>query len=352
VATFDASEPNTPHLLVKSGWQKLGEKKTMATHQEVVQRFESNQINRRTGDCSWQGSSVFCQGDALYSYGLHFVLAFRLAPNLFLKNGDRYSVSTSQHQAIVQRTLSGPTISFDALEPMLPKRFLGIASSGIAELGESNVLDYIEDSTVPCQRDKETGEWSNGFQPPNQGMFVETGSNDETAWGYWHTLGGALIRTNGSRFLCSLDEGIYFVSELSGKPDTVAEAFEDLKPAAVKEAESAGVKVQRQGEWFAIPSSRMRDGYWRYRLGCTQAHLTKTVAPIAPLPKQDSSSNEHWVRHLELNGELWGRGRMIHRNSWTGEPTREHRSLLLGDTWHRLVKNTELQSRSIGGRFD
>ena len=67
----------------------------------VVEKFLEGITNKRA-------SNFFSKGDALYSFGEHFELAIRRAKedNLqnkkewFLLNGDKYSITTSQHQGV------------------------------------------------------------------------------------------------------------------------------------------------------------------------------------------------------------------------------------------------------------
>ena len=54
-------------------------------------------------------------------------------------------------------------------------------------------------------------------------------------------------------FLYGTDEYQRFVAELIKPAFTVAEAYETMKPQAVKDRESKGLEVKRQGEWFMIP---------------------------------------------------------------------------------------------------
>ena len=86
-----------------------------------------------------------------------------------------------------------------------------------------------------------------------------------------HTLGDSVLRVKDRYYLSGVDEtgkgsGMYFFAELVTKqaPPTLEEAYNTLKPKAVREAEGRELNVLRQGEWFAIPaqvrtSELMRD---------------------------------------------------------------------------------------------
>jgi len=86
-----------------------------------------------------------------------------------------------------------------------------------------------------------------------------------------HTLGDSVLRVKDRFYLSAVDEtglgmGMYFLAELATDraPASLQDAFNALKPPAVREAEAQGASVLRQGEWFAIPtklltSELMRD---------------------------------------------------------------------------------------------
>lgn len=76
-----------------------------------------------------------------------------------------------------------------------------------------------------------------------------------------HFTGNSLFKVGTKYFLFDLDRRevkhkIFnpFLSEIPGKPKTIAEAYSMLKPDVVKRAEANGLEVKRQGEWFFIPS--------------------------------------------------------------------------------------------------
>ncbi len=60
-------------------------------NEEVAIEFVRGNLSQ--GD----GSNFYFRGDILYSYGSHYILAKRIAPNEYLINADRYSVTTAMH---------------------------------------------------------------------------------------------------------------------------------------------------------------------------------------------------------------------------------------------------------------
>ena len=370
----------------------------MVAHSEIAKKFADRKVNRRTGDCSWSGSRMYSSGDTLYSYGSHFPLARFLGEKageaVFIKNGDRYSSSTSGHQSITQGVCKGPTVSVSALRAA-GINFHTLALSPVEEQKEERRYKWDTDETFNNRlaafliahrpdfrehiyRDREGRYWkeldyktvkskrpafSDPFTAPRQGMFVPYGGQDEDdptyTSGCWHVLGAALIRRADQDFLCSLDEGQYFVAQLPHAVNTIDQAFNALKPNDVRRAERQGVPVLRQGEWFFIPTGLDHAGFAQ-RVGLTKTKLLD-LAKIVPLPQRQRpnqdvdtrSRNKHCCRQFFVVGEgIYTYGQVYHRNGWNNRVTNEHRTLKLGDQWHKVCLNTEVASWTVGGRFD
>lgn len=212
---------------------------------------------------------------------------------------------------------------------------------------------------------------------------------------YRHWLGASLIRAAvstgpGSRrrrwayFLSAFDEQesarLYFLAELPRgvAPTTVAEAFEDLKPDAVKVAETMGRDITRQGDIFAIamPGLTLRQlrkdgavietgpritGVMRYRdrydaLGDIPAADDQSVWHAEPAPGRIDVSGEpidrgrEWRALLGQNhyatevarmpdGTTFARGTMKHDPAGR-DADHARRKMGNGKTWHLIVKNT------------
>jgi len=61
--------------------------------------------NGQTEGSARQGR-IFIDGATIYSYGKHFPIARRIAPDIYEFNTRRYSVTTSKQQGEVKRALS------------------------------------------------------------------------------------------------------------------------------------------------------------------------------------------------------------------------------------------------------
>jgi hypothetical protein len=57
------------------------------------------------GSTEGKGSNMFIDGRAIYSYGYHFPIAFRLFDGVAIFNQSGYSNSTSRHKGYVARAL-------------------------------------------------------------------------------------------------------------------------------------------------------------------------------------------------------------------------------------------------------
>ena len=163
-----------------------------------------------------------------------------------------------------------------------------------------------------------------------------------------HTLGDSVLRVKERYYLSGVDEtgvgsGMYFFAELVTKqaPPTLEEAYNMLKPEAVREAEGRELNVLRQGEWFAIParvstSELMRDvehGIAAYR----QRHV---------LGKDGHHELEEAVVYKagERKGQVYARGVLRHTKD-------EHEDLDLGTVrWYLVVHNVVGASYTLSGK--
>jgi len=70
---------------------------------ELAERFAN-------GATKGRGNNMFIKDRAIFSYGEHYCIAFRVNNNTYLFNTDKYSVTTSKHQSYVRSALMGETI--------------------------------------------------------------------------------------------------------------------------------------------------------------------------------------------------------------------------------------------------
>jgi hypothetical protein len=138
--------------------------------------------------------------------------------------------------------------------------------------------------------------------------------------------------TRPSYFFCELPPGV--------SPTTVEEAYETLKPSAVKLAEQFGREVKRQGDIFAIPLPdtdtrllKKTGTYQRAPKGLAAIARAGETADVPYLLGTNHAATEVVV----IGGQTYARGAMTHAPAWR-DP--DHKRLALGKTWHLIVKNT------------
>jgi hypothetical protein len=195
-------------------------------------------------------------------------------------------------------------------------------------------------------------------------------------------------RATISKFLCGHDERNWFTCAVPGKASTVFQAKQDLKPKELQDIEKreglktnrahkrhrkleSGKKIHRQGEFMFIPEPdfqppagsltviRRQEPMSRgrgnshfaeqlYRSGGTTVHVSSynrqsrtiglTEKEFKALSVEDQK-NFRWTSRTR-NATVWVKGRITHK---------EHRTLDLGNIWHRVVINTE--SQAAGAQF-
>lgn len=127
---------------------------------------------------------------------------------------------------------------------------------------------------------------------------------------------------------------LYFLARLPRAVKTLAEGIESLKPRSVKEAESLGLKVLRQGDMFAIPTSY------------TTSDLKKMDAEfVTPTGSVGLYGTAHWAAETARlpDGTMLGRGQIQHSPRMILNERRDpdHQALKLpGSKWWLIVRNT------------
>jgi hypothetical protein len=312
------------------------------SHQDVVRKFSEGVTNKR-------GSRVFSEGDALYSYGYHFTLAQRRRgeDNLvdgqpwYLLNGDKFSASTSGHQSYTfQYFRQYPRVSFSAID------------SARLDHRTAVLVDFVRDTQEVVSAGDEGFETFERRVPDGATLSVRSDRDGNPLYKSWHRIGGAVLRCPRREldFLCAMDEGSYFVSQLPRKVRKVSEAFEALKPARVKAALRAGVEVVRQGEWFCVRQEGMPMGL---RL--------KDFRAAFELPRTNQRSNIHLAtRGVRVRQRFYIMGRLRHvrPGGWWSEGrgrtgTGEHRTVKFDKgVVYEAIRNTsrgDWSSSAAGG---
>ena len=177
------------------------------------------------------------------------------------------------------------------------------------------------------------------------------------------------------RFLCGHDEREWFVAAVPGGASSVRQAMEALQPREVREALAhshipsrqrftrRNEAFRRQGEWFFVPepalvvnellvfhNESLRRGGGKphrveqlYRTGGETVHVTPAhpngVTPEeyrSILQRNPDASGWNW-RVMRRNPRAYARGTVRHS---------DHAAITL-PCWHRVLMNTETQSRTM-----
>jgi|Deesub1362A_J573_1020465.scaffolds.fasta_scaffold00319_28 hypothetical protein len=296
---------------------------------DVIELFKKGITNKRS-------VNVYSEGNVVYSYGPHFPLVVRRdeKSNLkdgkewYLLNGDKYSKTTSTHQSITYSVFhEHPRVSFSAIH-----------AAGINEQ-TCELVDFWKDefrSTYPGDEDFDDFEKT---VPVGAELRIRRKEDGTIISKSYHRIGSVVLRQDGKYFLCSMDEGSYFVSELPAPVKTVTDAFESLKPDAVRKAEAQRLEIKRQGEWFFIPIEPPSGVH------------KKDFKSQYVLPAQNSRSNLHIAtRGILYKGNHLVMGTIRHKSPWGRNG--EHRMLRLGSGVFIAVCNTSKGNWSANGKVD
>lgn len=340
----------------------------MATsHDDIVRRWVKEiQTDKGAGYRRPSGSNVFYDGDKIYSWGFHFIMAQVIrdedgAIDFVLVNGDVYSVSTSRHQRYVRNALIGiksVIIPFSSLEAA------GVQRDSV------RIVDRSEDSWItevswrddlPEDAYLHSSEYGGAWLSAQPRLIpgVQVWAFGHSSWAQRiddgsvrvirarHVLGASLVTANvwaaGGTKRVTLLSGFdmnetrrsYFLCQLptTAQPTTVAEAYEALKPEVVKQAEQAGRNVMRQGDIFAIDT------------GLTKRELTKMGATYEKRGRVFGTNHVATDLATLPSGVVLARGTLTHAPKFRAP---DHKRVTLPDRrWYICVKNTVPVAKNV-----
>lgn len=178
---------------------------------------------------------------------------------------------------------------------------------------------------------------------PQLGVTLVSGDGS-TADLRWHSSPTVLFQHNSRYYILGQDEGSYFGCELEGSPQTIEEAFEDLKPVQVRGKSG----VLRQGEWFAVPEpkSAKHDMSNYYNNPNVVAILDYDQDTSFVMPKESEDSNDHVLIAdcgvILKDGTILAQGFSMRHN--------DHAELKGADNvWYTFYRNTAKGSYSTQG---
>ncbi|MBI1177445.1 hypothetical protein GC207_08395 [bacterium] len=177
------------------------------------------------------------------------------------------------------------------------------------------------------------------------------------------------------RFLCGHDEREWFVAAVPGRASSVRQAMDALQPPDVRAALARNLvssrkryarknrAFRRQGEWFFVPeptlqvneklvlhNEPLRRGagkpHWVERLFRTGG---ETVHVCAKHPNGISEKEYRELLRVNPNAARWG-WRIMRRNAGVyarGSVRHSDHATITLPFWHRVLMNTENQSRTM-----
>jgi len=339
----------------------------MTTHNQIVEAFILNRGPKK-------GSKIFREpwgnGDTIYSYGHHFPMAVRYDEDkIFLLNGDRYSSTTTQHQNHVRSAIANRSNYSDYKTLTVPFSIFGRAYRAYSmEIVHFNLIDVGKDREIikclTCEKDFDS--WNELDQHKRSFWKDEENYKGLHKTLYFHQLAPSIFTAKivnvPHYFISAFDETAnrrnhdgYFLSELPHKPRNIAQAYEMLKPQAVKDAEKKGLKIIRQGDIFAIPTdldtrTLKRKGAYSKSEMVTHGYWNRDYK-VLEYPRLLGTS--HVVNEVvSIGDKVYARGTIRHKPTEFGRSRPEHINMTLGKVWHRIARNTALASYSTGGRVD
>lgn len=253
----------------------------MASKDEVIRSYRTQSGKYTHGSVGREGhTNIFYEGRILYSFGHHFPLAVRHVNAdseenegfgckvKYLINGDRVSKTTTGHQdQVIGGCRPNVQVPFSALMQawnyaqgdrysytVKTMNQLAVELELRLEESQFKIVNYCRDEwTTRYKISDSPEEWSSWMSAQDANTYFQNLTNKTAESQNRHRLGAVLFTIRSISFLSSfdnLDKGNYFLCQVPRNPSTVDEAYEYLKPDAVKTAEQVGLPILRQGDWF------------------------------------------------------------------------------------------------------
>lgn len=305
------------------------------SHDQVIRNY----FNSYDRDHYNKGANVFFEGNTLYSYGRHFKLCVK-GQNGYIINADKYSSSTSTHTSntIRHAPKETPQIPFSALESarINPENIYVLEkTSDTWELWDHDKKIIREEGNILMVDILDPYEWKN--EDPEHRTIK-------------HHLGACLFKHQDRYYLSGLDEGNYFLVELPSWCDRVKDAYYILSGLSEYHFDNYQQGyIKRQGEFFFHPTGETGKPsiFADQKKAIPEEIIFKKGFDIQKFFDPLSNGNSHKVRDslILCNGsyDLYVRGSIRHP---------QHKMLSLGEQWHKVTKNSAVNSWSASGNVD
>ncbi len=318
-------------------------------HAELVKRYKA-------GKTSGEASHMFIEGDVAYSYGHHFPLVIRLTDGKYLVNGDKRSVTTTQH-----------TGHFFSFGPQIPFSALNQAMSHVNKESNRFTGDMKDIRILDTRPSTYTWHCNCGQGHINYYDGCEDGYNT-------HVLGATLIEYAGKCILSTIDEtqktGAYSLIVLKKNVNTIDEALLELMPELVQKLTATQLSPERITKTYKVAKNNFcwqcRNGKpckghetRRYTRG-VYANGVRRQGELWFVPEiligegldevehnksiPFNTTNHYASTLLKFNNKIYVTGSVKHSRG-------EHYTVVLKG-WHRVLENTAEISFSASGRVD
>jgi hypothetical protein len=325
---------------------------------DIIQDFVNKRIPRGHEKPYGSYGHIYYEGDILYDYGHHFPMLIRHKWG-YLLNADKYSNTTSKHQGMC-RGVATVQIPLSALrQANIPYTDFNLIDSSKQR---EDILGYYKRVENPNAKtmtvaEHDALEWHKrrGYNADNREhptIYIWQASRykiERISIAQYQSLSESereewtekterrpqhdVISYKGKYYLSGMDGQNYFLCRLPRKVKIVDEAFEILKPEAIRLFVG---KVLRQGEWFFIPVER--DAKKEY------AKMTRDYV----LPKTDERSHSHTAtRGIKIGKDIFVSGSIRHSEHGTLHLSKSDNPIIF-----QVFKNTARQSFSVNGRVD
>ena len=361
----DAEDKQTPIALEDvtsiEDYAKNGRKSNTVIGEDAVVRFGAGFLARvSTNGCIYDQAhyrdlvsaslrdGVGANG---FGYAASLPYAFILNDGTILENGEGGQARYTGH----------PTFSPTVLASLIAGKNCANVSSAkkvnaIVRTKNLKALDYtvafsqpapanIKKAYTKAKRDQDfsLAKFNNTWKKKAPQRGVTLVSEDGTVSRLrWHSSPTVLFQHGSRYYILGQDEGSYFGCELTGKPQTIAEAlFVDLQPKEVRGKNG----VLRQGEWFAVPEPKSAGHSMSkfYNNPKVVAILDSDRDSGIVMPKESADSNDHRV--MATWGVILNDGTILAQDFSMYHDDHEDLNGKSG-VWYKFYRNTAKASYS------
>jgi len=247
---------------------------------------------------------------------------------------------------------SGPTFIQTELSTKITMVPFGVFKEAKLDLSKFILIERGPEETLPLTREvpKKDKKGQTIYKKDGYGVEMEVIADPR------HFTGACLFKIQGEVYLFDVDRNElahnivnpFLVNIADSKVKTINDAYESLKPKAVKDAEKSKLNVKRQGEWFFIPTKIDESFVSKNYKYVEQRNFTSKNEFTRILPELILRAGPNRPNRAQLgfeaNATVYVKGKISHSG-------REHKDLNLTQ-WHVAIPNTATKSWTVTGDVD